>query len=186
MPTIGLYTATENELGAVGRAADEVDADLVVRSESDLDGPEDADAFVDDLEEATAVVLWLHGAEDSMPGYGHAVERLREAGVPLVVKATGDAFAIEDTTVDTATRDRVCDYLDRGGTANGGGLPPGPPGRELRETRRDPRPRHADCRRLVLRVPLDPREPPVRRRAGPGHRGAGRRRAPRVLQPRRG
>ena len=118
MPTIGLYTATENELGAVGRAAAEVDADLIVRSESDLDGPEDADAFVYELTDATVVVLWLHGAEDSMPGYGHAVERLREAGVPLVVKATGDAFAIEDTSVDGDTRERVCDYLDRGGTAN--------------------------------------------------------------------
>ena len=118
MPTIGLYTATENELGAVGRAAAEVDADLIVRSESDLDGPEDADAFVGELTDATVVVLWLHGAEDSMPGYGHAVERLREAGVPLVVKATGDAFAIEDTTADGDTRERVCDYLDRGGTAN--------------------------------------------------------------------
>jgi hypothetical protein len=38
MPTIGLYTATENELGAVGRAAERVGADVVARSESDLDG----------------------------------------------------------------------------------------------------------------------------------------------------
>ncbi len=118
MSTIGLYTATENELGAVGRAAGRVDADVVARSESDLDGPGDVDAFLDELDDPTAVVLWLHGGEDSMPGYDHAVERLREAGVPLVVKSTGDAYAVEDTTVAPPDRDRVYDYLERGGTAN--------------------------------------------------------------------
>ena len=118
MTTIGLFTATENELGAVQRSAGEVDADLVVRSESDLDDGTDVDAFVDELTDATAVVLWLHGAEDSMPGYDYAVERLREAGVPLIVKSTGDAFAYDDTTVDETVRERVYDYLDRGGTSN--------------------------------------------------------------------
>jgi cobaltochelatase CobN len=118
MPTIGLYTATENELGAVQRAAQEVDLDLVVRSEGDLDDGTDVDAFVDDLQDATAVVLWLHGGQDSMPGYDHAVSRLRAADVPLVVTATGDAFALEDTTVADEDRERVSRYLDRGGTAN--------------------------------------------------------------------
>ncbi|WP_058828559.1 cobaltochelatase subunit CobN [Haloferax sp. Q22] len=118
-PTIGLYTATENELGAVQRAARRLDGiDLVVRSASDLDDVTDADAFVDELESATAAVFWLHGAEDSMPGYDHAVERLEAAGVPLVVKATGDAFARRDTTVADADRGRVCEYLDRGGAVN--------------------------------------------------------------------
>ncbi len=107
MPQLGLYTATENELGAVQRAAGEVDADLVVRSESDLDDEPAVEAFVDELTDADAVVLWLHGAEDSMPGYEMAVERLREAGVPLVVKATGDAFAFEDTSVRTSTATRL-------------------------------------------------------------------------------
>ena len=118
MPTIGLYTATENELGAAGRAAEQVDADVLARSESDLDGVEDVDAFLDELGDATAVVLWLHGGEGSMPGYEHAVERLTEAGVPLVVKSTGDAYAIEATTVDAAVRDRTYEYLEKGGTAN--------------------------------------------------------------------
>jgi cobaltochelatase CobN len=118
MPTVGLYTATENELGAVQRAAAQVDADLVVRSESDLDDPADVEAFVDDLTDATAVVLWLHGGEDSMPGYDRAIERLDAADVPLVVKSTGDAYAVEDTTVAAANRDRVYEYLDRGGTTN--------------------------------------------------------------------
>jgi len=118
MPTIGLYTATENELGAAGRAAEQVDADVLARSDSDLDGVEDVDAFLDELGDATAVVLWLHGGEGSMPGYEHAVERLTEAGVPLVVKSTGDAYAIEDTTVDAAVRDRTYEYLEKGGTAN--------------------------------------------------------------------
>ncbi|MFB6117206.1 cobaltochelatase subunit CobN [Halosegnis sp.] len=118
MPTIGLYTATENELGAAGQAAEQVDAELVARSESDLDGLEDVDAFLDELGDATAVVFWLHGGEGSMPGYEHAVDRLREAGIPLVVKSTGDAYAFEDTSVDTDTRDRVYEYLERGGTAN--------------------------------------------------------------------
>jgi cobaltochelatase CobN len=104
MPTIGLYTATENELGAVQRAAGQladagVDVDLVVRSESDLDEPADVDAFLDDLDDATAAVFWLHGDEESMPGYERAIERLEERGVPLVVKSTGDAYAIEDTSV---------------------------------------------------------------------------------------
>jgi cobaltochelatase CobN len=128
MPRIAIYTATENELGAIQRAAGEVEGDLVVRSEGDLDGLEETAAFVDEVvgqegqdgEEgpADAAVFWLHGAEDSMPGYEHAVERVREAGVPLVVKATGDAFAFEDTSVSTGERERVYEYLDRGGTAN--------------------------------------------------------------------
>jgi cobaltochelatase CobN len=118
MPTIGLYTATENELGAVQRAAERVDAELVVRSEGDLEEPTDVDEFIDELADATAAVFWLHGAEDSMPGYERAVERLDEAGVPLVVKATGDAFAVEDTTVASEDRATVCEYLEKGGTSN--------------------------------------------------------------------
>ncbi|MFC6837514.1 cobaltochelatase subunit CobN [Halomarina ordinaria] len=118
MPTIGLYTATENELGAVQRAAARTDVDWVVRSESDLDGPGDVDAFLDDLDGATAALFWLHGAEESMPGYDRAVDRLDEAGVPLVVKSTGDAYALEDTSVPAAARERVYEYLDRGGTSN--------------------------------------------------------------------
>ncbi|GAB6878051.1 cobaltochelatase subunit CobN [Halorubrum gandharaense] len=119
MTTIGLYTATENELGAVQAAAERVDGiDLVVRSESDLDEQADVAAFVDELRDATAAAFWLHGAEDSMPGYEFAVEQLRDAGVPLVVKATGDAFAIEDTSVSDADREAVSEYLERGGTVN--------------------------------------------------------------------
>jgi cobaltochelatase CobN len=119
MSTIGLYTATENELGAVQRAADRLDGlDLVVRSESDLDDETDVDAFVDEVESASAVILWMHGAEDSMPGYDHAVDRLTDAGVPLVVDSTGDAFAFEDTTVSDRDRKRVSDYLDAGGVVN--------------------------------------------------------------------
>jgi cobaltochelatase CobN len=118
MPTIGLYTATENELGAIQRAAERVDADLIVRSESDLDDRADVDEFLDELGDATAVAFWLHGAEESMPGYEHAVSRLDDAGVPLVVKSTGDAYAVKDTTVPASNRDRVYEYLDRGGTAN--------------------------------------------------------------------
>jgi cobaltochelatase CobN len=118
MPRIGLYTATENELGALQRAADGVDSDLVVRSESDLDEPEDVEAFCDELADCDVVVLWLHGAEDSMPGYDRAIDRCYDAGVPVVVKATGDAFAIEDTTVPGSVRDTVCEYLEKGGSAN--------------------------------------------------------------------
>ncbi|WP_135825101.1 cobaltochelatase subunit CobN [Halorussus ruber] len=121
MPTIALYTATENELGGIQRAAERLDSiDLVVRSESDLDDGTDVDDFVDEIEEtdATAAVFWLHGAEDSMPGYDHAVSRLREAGVPLVVKSTGDAFAFEDTSVADADRDRAYEYLEKGGAVN--------------------------------------------------------------------
>ncbi|NHN47827.1 cobaltochelatase subunit CobN [Halostella sp. JP-L12] len=118
MPTIALYTATENELGAVQRAAERVAADLVVRSESDLDDEPDVEEFVEAAADATAAVFWLHGAEDSMPGYDRAVSRLTEAGTPLVVKATGDAFAFEDTSVAAEQRDRVYDYLDKGGAVN--------------------------------------------------------------------
>ncbi|QLD89837.1 cobaltochelatase subunit CobN [Natronomonas salina] len=118
MPRIGLYTATENELGALQRAAGEVDCDLVVRSESDLDDPERVEAFCDELSDCDAVVLWLHGAEDSMPGYDRAVDACYEAGVPLVVEATGDAFAVEDTTVPGSVREDVCGYLETGGSAN--------------------------------------------------------------------
>ncbi|QIB76197.1 cobaltochelatase subunit CobN [Halogeometricum borinquense] len=119
MPTIGLYTATENELGAVQQAAQRLDGiDLVVRSSGDLDEVTDVDAFIDEVESATAVVLWLHGDEDSMPGYDHAVERLSEAGVPLVVKSTGDAFALRDTSVSDADRELAVEYLERGGVVN--------------------------------------------------------------------
>ncbi|MFC6872772.1 cobaltochelatase subunit CobN [Halobellus marinus] len=119
MATIGLYTATENELGAVQQAAARLDGiDLAVRSEGDLDDIDDVDAFVDEVVEATAVVLWLHGAEESLPGYEHAVERLTDAGVPLIVKSTGDAYAVEDTTVAASDRDQVYEYLDCGGVVN--------------------------------------------------------------------
>jgi cobaltochelatase CobN len=116
---IGLYTATENELGAVQTAAEQLTGiDLVVRSESDLDGQRDVASFVDELGDAAAVVLWLHGGRDSMPAYEFAVDELRDAGVPLVVKATGDAFAPEDTTVAPADREAVSKYLEYGGTVN--------------------------------------------------------------------
>ena len=119
MTRIGLYTATENELGSVQRAASRLDGiDLVVRSEGDLDDQTDVEAFVDDCADATAVVFWLHGGEDSMPGYEYAVDRLRELGVPLIVKGTGDAFAFEDTSVADADRDQIYAYLERGGTIN--------------------------------------------------------------------
>ena len=117
MTQIVLYTATENELGAVQTAAERVDTDLVVRSESDLDA-ESAETFVDTASDATAAVFWLHGSKESMPGYERAVERLTEAGVPLIVNSTGDAYALEDTTVDADTRETVATYLDRGGSAN--------------------------------------------------------------------
>lgn len=118
MSTIALYTATENELGAVQAAAERLDCDLVVRSESDLDDETDVEAFVEATEDATATVFWLHGAEDSMPGYDRAVERLDDAGVPLVVKSTGDAYAVEDTSVGEDARETVYEYLERGGTTN--------------------------------------------------------------------
>ena len=119
MTTVGLYTATENELGAVQAAAERVEGvDLVARSESDLDERADVAAFVDELRDATAVVCWLHGGEESMPGYEFATGELRDAGVPLVVKATGDAFAARDTTVPAGDREAVSAYLDRGGTVN--------------------------------------------------------------------
>ncbi len=119
MTRIGIYTATENELGSIGRAAERLEGiDLVVRSESDLEDEADVEAFVEELDDAAAAILWLHGAEDSMPGYDYATGALAEAGVPLIVKATGDAFAFEDTTVSDAHRDRVYDYLEKGGTIN--------------------------------------------------------------------
>lgn len=119
MQTIGLYTATENELGAVQRASERLEAiDLAVRSKGDLGDVSDVDAFIDEIADATAVVFWLHGSEESMPGYDHAVERLREAGVPLIVKSTGDAFALNDTTVVDDDRSIAYEYLDCGGAIN--------------------------------------------------------------------
>ncbi|WP_049927089.1 cobaltochelatase subunit CobN [Halopiger goleimassiliensis] len=119
MTTIGIYTATENELGSIGRAAERLeDVELVVRSESDLDDEAEIEAFVDELRDAATAIFWLHGAEDSMPGYEYATGELEDAGVPLIVKATGDAFAFEDTTVSDEHRDRVYDYLEKGGTIN--------------------------------------------------------------------
>ncbi|RQH01786.1 cobaltochelatase subunit CobN [Natrarchaeobius oligotrophus] len=119
MIRIGIYTATENELGSLGRAAERLESvELVVRSESDLDDEAAIEAFVEELETATAAIFWLHGAEDSMPGYEYATAKLTEADVPLVVKSTGDAFAVEDTTISDAHRDLAYEYLERGGTIN--------------------------------------------------------------------
>jgi cobaltochelatase CobN len=118
MPTVGLYTATENELGALARAAGEVETDLVARSESDLDEPEAVEAFCEELTDCDAAVLWLHGDQESMPGYDRALDCCYEAGVPVVVKATGDAFAVEDTTVPASVHETVSEYLERGGSAN--------------------------------------------------------------------
>jgi len=118
MPQIALYTATENELGSMQAAAERVDVDLRARSESDLADETDVEAFIDAASDADAAVFWLHGAEDSMPGYDRATRRLADAGVPLVVKSTGDAYAVEDTTVAAEDRETVYEYLERGGTAN--------------------------------------------------------------------
>ncbi|MFA9426632.1 cobaltochelatase subunit CobN [Natronorubrum sp. A-ect3] len=119
MTRIGIYTATENELGSIGRAAERLeDVELVVRSESDLDDEADIEEFVEELTDATAAIFWLHGAEDSMPGYEYATATLEDAGVPLIVKATGDAYAIEDTTVSATHRDLAYEYLEKGGTIN--------------------------------------------------------------------
>jgi cobaltochelatase CobN len=119
MQTIGLYTATENELGAVQRAGEQLEAiDLVVRSKGDLDDGPAIDAFIDEIADATAVVFWLHGSEESMPGYDHATERLREEGIPLVVKSTSDAFALDDTTVADGDRETAYAFLDCGGAIN--------------------------------------------------------------------
>ncbi len=119
MPTIGLYTATENELGAIQAATAQLDGiDLVVRSESDLDDPMATETFLDDLTGAAAAIFWLHGSEQSMPGYERAIDRLCEANVPVVVKSTGDAFARADTTVSPRVHEGVSTYLERGGTTN--------------------------------------------------------------------
>ncbi|SDJ92065.1 cobaltochelatase subunit CobN [Natronorubrum texcoconense] len=119
MTRIGIYTATENELGSIGQAAERLEGiELVVRSESDLEDEADIEEFVEELTDAAAAIFWLHGAEDSMPGYDYATGALEEAGVPLIVKATGDAFAFEDTTVSEGHRDLVYDYLEKGGTIN--------------------------------------------------------------------
>ncbi|ELY42213.1 cobaltochelatase subunit CobN [Natronorubrum tibetense] len=119
MTRIGIYTATENELGSIGQAAERLEGiELVVRSESDLEDEPDIEEFVEELTDAAAAIFWLHGAEDSMPGYDYATGALEAAGVPLIVKATGDAFAFEDTTVSEGHRDLVYDYLEKGGTIN--------------------------------------------------------------------
>ncbi|WP_254523488.1 cobaltochelatase subunit CobN [Natrinema caseinilyticum] len=119
MARIGIYTATENELGSIGRAAERLEGiELVVRSESDLADEAAVEEFVEELRDAAAAIFWLHGAEDSMPGYDYARDALAEAGVPLIVKSTGDAFAVEDTTVAPPHRDVVSDYLEKGGTIN--------------------------------------------------------------------
>ena len=118
MPTIGLYTATENELGAIQRAAARTDVDVVARSESDLDDEAAVGDFLDELADATAAIFWLHGAENSMPGYDRAVDRLADASVPLVVKSTGDVYAIDDTSVPASDREQVYEYLEKGGTSN--------------------------------------------------------------------
>ncbi|MDQ2052021.1 cobaltochelatase subunit CobN [Natronolimnohabitans sp. A-GB9] len=119
MTRIGIYTATENELGSIGQAADRLeDVELVVRSESDLEDEADVEEFVEELTDAAAAIFWLHGAEDSMPGYDYATDALTEASVPLIVKATGDAFAFEDTTVAESHRDLAYEYLEKGGTIN--------------------------------------------------------------------
>jgi len=119
MTRIGIYTATANELGSIGQAARRLeDVELVVRSESDLEAEAAIEEFLEELREATAAIFWLHGAEDSMPGYEYATDTLREAGVPLIVNATGDAFALEDTTVSDDHREQVYEYLERGGTVN--------------------------------------------------------------------
>ncbi|WP_436347663.1 cobaltochelatase subunit CobN [Natronorubrum sp. FCH18a] len=119
MTRIGIYTATENELGSIGQAAERLEGiELVVRSESDLEDEADIEEFVEELTDAAAAIFWLHGAEDSMPGYDYATGALEEASVPLIVKATGDAFAFEDTTVGEEHRDLVYDYLEKGGTIN--------------------------------------------------------------------
>ncbi|AUX10812.1 cobaltochelatase CobN [Halalkaliarchaeum desulfuricum] len=124
MATIGLYTATENELGAIGEAADRLARDpgesirLEVRSKDDLGDETDVAAFLDRLEAVDVAVLWLHGGPESMPGYDRTVERLIHAGVPLITMSTGDGPDVRDSTVVEGDRERVAAYLERGGVVN--------------------------------------------------------------------
>ncbi|MEY7850983.1 cobaltochelatase subunit CobN [Natrarchaeobius sp. A-rgal3] len=119
MTRIGIYTATENELGSIGEAGERLpEVELVVRSESDLDDESAIEEFVEELRDADAAIFWLHGAEESMPGYEYATGTLEDASVPLIVNSTGDAFAVEDTTVAADHRDLVSEYLEKGGTIN--------------------------------------------------------------------
>ncbi|MEZ3117440.1 cobaltochelatase subunit CobN [Halobaculum sp. MBLA0147] len=117
MHEIALYTATENELGALAAAAERIETADVTAASGDLE-PDEVAAFRETAQDATAVVLWFHGDTEGVPGYDGLVADLREAGVPTVVHSTGDAFAAEDTTTDAAVRERVVSYLERGGTAN--------------------------------------------------------------------
>ncbi len=119
MRSIGLYSATDQEVAAIRRAADRVTGvDLSVRSGSDVGSPGAADALLEELLERDIVVFWLHGAERRLPNFDRVVDSVIDAGIPLVIASSGESPAVSDSTVSDAVRTQVEAYLDRGGALN--------------------------------------------------------------------
>ncbi|XGI83635.1 cobaltochelatase subunit CobN [Halorutilales archaeon Cl-col2-1] len=119
---VAVFSATDNEIGAIERgytrASDSAEIDLEVRSKRDLKDEDEREGFLEFCLDSDFVLLNLHGPEDSMPGYEEFIDELDDEDKPVCVKSTGDPFALRDTTVDDEVRDRIYDYIDKGGIVN--------------------------------------------------------------------
>ncbi|MFP4218096.1 MAG: hypothetical protein ACLFR6_04570, partial [Salinarchaeum sp.] len=86
MRSVGLYSATDQELPAVARARERLsEIECVVRAGSDIESTDAAQSFADRLAETDVVLFWLHGSDHRLPAYDAVRERLAAADVPLFV-----------------------------------------------------------------------------------------------------
>lgn len=111
MPTIGCYTATDDEPPALRRADEALGGDLLVRTDSDVVPPETRDEALHELTACHLVLVWTSAAERTDP-YRELVDRCYDACVPVVVVGTAAAYAAHDTTVPGAVRETARAYLE--------------------------------------------------------------------------
>lgn len=119
MRSVGLYSATDQELPAVARARERLtEIECVVRAGSDIESADAARSFADRLVETDVVLFWLHGSDHRLPAYDAVREQLDAADVPLFVTSSGTTEAVTDTTGDPAVRERLETYFEAGGAIN--------------------------------------------------------------------
>ena len=119
MLRVVIYTATTNEVGAIQKAASQLDEiQLVIQTPDNLETTTDIKEFCTTASTATAVVCWLHGSTDDMPGYEKLRHSLYDRDIPFIVQSSGKSRSVRDTTADETVRETVSQYLEHGGVVN--------------------------------------------------------------------
>lgn len=117
MPTIGCYTAADDEPPALRRAADDLGDAILVRTDRDLGPAGTRGDALHDLTGCDLVLLWTPEARRTA-AHRELLDRCYDACVPVVVVGTGAHFAAEDSTVPGSVRETVRSYLEADGGAD--------------------------------------------------------------------